>query len=285
MGAEGRVAGADISTGMLEQAKRKIEAANLNKIELILASAEYLNFPDSSFDTVLCGSALILFANIPAALRSWHRLLKPGGMIAFNGFAETSFIAGVVLSQVAHKYGVEFAFNRATGSAHKCGDLLRDAGFEDVEVKTDRGGNYLSLNQAQALWDINLKHPLARPLLQLDSEQLERVKAEYCADLEALVTDKGIWNDITTFTALGRKKASRIENLAHLSAKTGVRPPSPVRGERQASGQEWAGTANAGCTEREVPIASRQTNYGNLARTSRTSGSIWGYGFWSDAPL
>jgi ubiquinone/menaquinone biosynthesis C-methylase UbiE len=208
VGAEGRVAGADISTGMLEQAKRKIEAANLNNIELILAPAEDLNFPDSSFDTVLCCSALILLANIPAALRSWHRLLKPGGLIAFNGFAETSFIAGVVLSQVAHKYGVEFAFNRATGSAHKCGELLRDAGFEDVEIKTDRGGNYLNLTQAKALWDINLKHPLARPLLQLESEQLERVKAEYCAELEALVTDKGIWNDITTFTALGRKKAS-----------------------------------------------------------------------------
>ena len=42
--------------------------------------------------------------------------------------------------------------------------------------------------------------------MQLKPEQLEQAKAEYLAELEALVTDKGIWNDITTFFVLGRKE-------------------------------------------------------------------------------
>ena len=43
--------------------------------------------------------------------------------------------------------------------------------------------------------------------MQLSPAQLEQAKAEYLAELEALVTDKGIWNDITTFFVLGRKHA------------------------------------------------------------------------------
>jgi hypothetical protein len=61
------------------------------------------------------------------------------------------------------------------------------------------------LSQAKAAWEGSIKHPLCRPLGQLEPEQLEQAKAEYFAELEALVTDKGIWNDITTFFVLGRK--------------------------------------------------------------------------------
>jgi hypothetical protein len=44
-----------------------------------------------------------------------------------------------------------------------------------------------------------------KTVTELETEQLEQAKAEYEAELEALVTDKGIWNDITTFFVLGRK--------------------------------------------------------------------------------
>jgi ubiquinone/menaquinone biosynthesis C-methylase UbiE len=45
VGSEGRVVGVDISTGMLDQARHKIEALGLNNIELQLADAEALDFP------------------------------------------------------------------------------------------------------------------------------------------------------------------------------------------------------------------------------------------------
>jgi ubiquinone/menaquinone biosynthesis C-methylase UbiE len=106
VGSEGRVVGVDISTGMLEQAKRKIEALGLSNIEFQLADAENLNFPANSFDVVLCSSALIWMANIPAALCLWHGLLKPGGLIGFHAFADTAFVGGVVVQKVVEKYGI-----------------------------------------------------------------------------------------------------------------------------------------------------------------------------------
>lgn len=206
VGPEGRVVGVDISPGMLSQVKQKIEAAGLSNTEFLQADAETVNFPDNSFDVVLCCSALVYLRNIPAALRRWHRFLKPNGLIGFNASAETAFITGAVLTTVAKRHGIALPiFNEATGTAQKCYALLHEAGFKDVEMETDQFGSYISLSQAKGLWETILKNPLCHPLRQPSSEQLEQAKAEYFAELEALVTDKGIWNDITTFSAFGHK--------------------------------------------------------------------------------
>jgi ubiquinone/menaquinone biosynthesis C-methylase UbiE len=205
VGPESQVVGVDISTGLLEQAKRKVKAAGLSNIELMLADAETLDFPTPSFDRVLCCSALPLMTNVPADLRLWNRFLNPDGLIGLCVFAETAFVAGVVLQRVAQRYGVELVMSNLTGTQEKCYTLLREAGFEDVEVKTEQFGNYISLSEAKGGWDGGFKHPINRPLRQLKPEQVERAKAEYEAELEALVTDKGIWNDTTTFFVLGRK--------------------------------------------------------------------------------
>lgn len=74
VGNQGKVIGVDISSGMLAQAQRKIDAAGLQNIELIEADADYLNFPDDSFDAILCSSAIVYLTDIPASLRQWSTL-------------------------------------------------------------------------------------------------------------------------------------------------------------------------------------------------------------------
>ncbi|NEQ25977.1 MAG: methyltransferase domain-containing protein, partial [Microcoleus sp. SIO2G3] len=140
VGFEGKVVGVDISTGLLNQAQRKIKAASLSNVELIEADAEVLSFPESSFDRVLCCSALPLFPNVPADLRLWHRFLKSDGLLGLCVFAETAFVTGVVLKSVAQRYGISLMFNDLTGTEEKCCTLLWEAGFESVEVKTEQFG-------------------------------------------------------------------------------------------------------------------------------------------------
>jgi hypothetical protein len=100
-----------------------------------------------------------------------------------------------------------------TGTAQKCHDLLASAGFEEVEVKAEQYGGYISLDRAKQMWT-GTSHPtpgqFPNPLVQLSAEQLEQARAEYNAQLEALVTDRGIWNDITIFFTFGRKPAASI---------------------------------------------------------------------------
>lgn len=219
VGSESRVIGVDISDGMLDQARRKVETLGLSNVEFQLADAEALNFSNNSFDLVLCSSALIWMTDIPAALRLWYRLLKPGGLIGFHAFADTAFIGGVVIQNVVKKYGVSLAFSKPTGTIEKCHDLLQQAGFEAIEIKPEQNGSYISLEQAKRMWTRS-SHPapgqFPNPMTQLSSEQLAQAKAEFDVELEALLTEQGIWNDITIFFTFGRKPADSLSSKRQL---------------------------------------------------------------------
>lgn len=206
VGPQGRVVGVDLAAGMLREAQQKREALGLHNLELHYGDAETLELADSAFDVVLCCSALILIPDIPAALNRWRRFLKPGGLIGFTDFAETAFVTGMVLKQLAHHYGIVLPiFHTVVGTAAKCQVLLQTAGFEDIEITTDQFGGYLDLEQAQADWDKMLNTPFCAPLQQLSPVQLAQVQADYRAALTTLASDGQVWNDITTFFVWGRK--------------------------------------------------------------------------------
>ncbi|AFY74600.1 methylase involved in ubiquinone/menaquinone biosynthesis [Synechococcus sp. PCC 7502] len=211
VGIEGRVMGIDISTGMIEQAKRKAKTLGLGSIEFLLADAEALNFPENSFDYIFCSSALIWMSDLLDALRHWHQLLKPGGLLGFHAFADNAFVGGVVAQRVLEKYGVSLLFNKPTGTIEKCHNLLKQAGFVEIDIKTEQDGGYISLERAKGMWTGNSlapapgQHP--NPLLQLSSDQHTQARVEFEAELETIQTEQGIWNDITIFYTFGRKAA------------------------------------------------------------------------------
>lgn len=211
VGIEGRVIGIDISIGMVEQAKRKVETLGLGNVEFQLADAEALNFLDNSFDCILCSSALIWMSDLSGALRHWHQLLKPGGLLGFHAFADTAFISGVVAQRVLEKYGVLLLLSKPTGTVEKCHNLLKQAGFVEIDVNTEQDGGYISLESAKGMWSGNGSVPAPgqhpNPLLQLSSEHLTQARVEFDAELETLQTKQGVWNDITIFYTFGRKAA------------------------------------------------------------------------------
>jgi hypothetical protein len=123
-------------------------------------------------------------------------------------------VGGVVVQQIVEKYGISLAFSKPTGTVEKCHDLLTSAGFEAIEIIPEQDGGYISLEQAKRMWTGG-SHPapgqFPNPLSKLSSEQLEQVKAEFDAELEALKTEQGIWNDITIFYTFGRKPGDEKE--------------------------------------------------------------------------
>lgn len=90
VGPSGRVAGIDISSGMLEVAQRKVAASSVTTpIDLRLGDARELPFADSSFDAVYTSFTLELFpeGDIPLVLAEAKRVLKPGGRIGVVSMA------------------------------------------------------------------------------------------------------------------------------------------------------------------------------------------------------
>lgn len=204
VGSAGKVIGVDISSGMLKQAQSKIAAEGLQNIELVEADADFLNFPDNSFDAILCSSALAYLTDIPAALRSWYRFLRSSGIVAFSCFAETAMTISVLYRAKLQDYGVIVPNpNEILGTPEKCLEMVQNAGFEDIDIKTEQFGFYLS--ETQSAWQGNSNSACGHQVFQLSPEKLAQVKAEYLRELEALATDKGIWNDATAFFVIARK--------------------------------------------------------------------------------
>ncbi|MBD2492801.1 class I SAM-dependent methyltransferase [Nostoc sp. FACHB-280] len=208
VGAGGKVIGIDISSGMLAQAQQKVTELGLTNIEFQLADAESLNFPANSFDCILCSSALIWLENFTGALHHWHQFLKPGGLLGFHAFAETAFIASIVVQKVLAKYGIALYLNQPTGTTEKCRHLLEAAGYDCIEIISEQYGSYVNLEQAKGMW-LGSSYPapgqFPNPFSQLSTQEVEQVKAEFELELAALETAQGIWNDITTFFTFGRK--------------------------------------------------------------------------------
>jgi len=76
----GKIIGVDISAGMLEVARQKIERKGLQgRFEVQQGDSEKLAFEDGTFDAVTVAFGVRNFENLERGLADIHRVLKPSG--------------------------------------------------------------------------------------------------------------------------------------------------------------------------------------------------------------
>jgi O-methyltransferase/aklanonic acid methyltransferase len=80
-GGSGRLVGIDVTPEMLSRAAVEIEARSLRNVVVQEMDVERLDFPEGSFDNLLCSFGLQAFANKRTALAGFFRVLKPAGQI------------------------------------------------------------------------------------------------------------------------------------------------------------------------------------------------------------
>src|SRR6202142_1567971 len=88
VGKSGRVVLSDVNPAMLEIGRdRLLDAGHVGNLEGIVADAERLPFEDDAFDCVTIGFGLRNVTDKAAALKSMHRVLKPGGQLLVLEFS------------------------------------------------------------------------------------------------------------------------------------------------------------------------------------------------------
>ena len=159
-----RVVGADISEGMLEVGKRKIEAlwqkkmSQYPKPSLQKGDGAALAFADGSVDIVTIGYGIRNFDDRPSSLREIMRVLSPGGALLILEFGQPRNAFMRMLYKPYFKYAIpgmasvmtkgkdKAAYTYFISSVEKfpkfekfCGELS-ESGFMDVGFKSQTGG-------------------------------------------------------------------------------------------------------------------------------------------------
>lgn len=131
-----RIAGVDISAGMLEIARKR--AVDLGReVDLRIGDAQALEFPDSSFDTVVCTLALCTIPDPRAAVGEMLRVLRPGGRVLLLEHVRSP---GLIIRTIQRALEPLTVWLEGDHLLRDPLDLLGMAGFEIEEVERSRLG-------------------------------------------------------------------------------------------------------------------------------------------------
>ncbi len=147
-----RVTGIDISEGMLELGRKKVEKEGLaEKIQLQLGDSETINYAENTFDAVMVAFGVRNFENLENGLAEMFRVLRPGGRLIVLEFSKPrnkavhnlyNLYMGIVAPQAARwfKQNKEaYTYLKDSANAfpdrHLFTDILKKVGYSDTEFK------------------------------------------------------------------------------------------------------------------------------------------------------
>ena len=145
VGPTGRVLVTDFAAGMLNAARRRAAEFGVTNAEFRELDAERMTLDAESVDGVVCRWGYMLMADPAAAFRETHRVLRPGGRLAFSVFGppEANAVAslvGRILVDERHTPppapGAPGIF--ALSDQRRLRDLVDGAGFAPLEIQEVR---------------------------------------------------------------------------------------------------------------------------------------------------
>jgi len=157
VGADGRVVLADINDSMLKVGRDKLlDNGRMGNLEFVQADAQYLPFPDDTFDCITIAFGLRNVTDKELALRSMLRVLKPGGRLLVLEFSKPdnpllskaydtySFkvlpLMGRLVANDADSYQYLAESIRMHPDQETLKEMMEEAGFSSCEFHNMTGG-------------------------------------------------------------------------------------------------------------------------------------------------
>ena len=148
-GGSGLVAGVELSPGMIEAARKRLQAAGSERsAQMIQGDGTLLPFVSNSFDALFLSFTLELFndAEIPILLDECHRTLKREGRLGVVSLTRRDVLA-------CHIY--EWA--------HKQWPVLLDCRPIELRKSLETGGFRIQAAKLQTMWGLPVEIALGRP--------------------------------------------------------------------------------------------------------------------------
>ena len=193
--ATGQIIGIDISEGMIEQARSEVSVQGLANTKVLKMDAESLDFPDSSFDFVLCGLCLFFFPNLDQALTGFLRVLKSGGRLAASTFQAVEDARTKRWDELDDAFKdylkpVPTAQTKKLDSEAEIRQVLSQAGFSETEVMPYEETFYFNSEDEwwQAAWSTGSRGFLER----MEADVIDRYKKQATELIRQEKTEQGI---------------------------------------------------------------------------------------------
>ena len=211
VGATGRVMGIDIAEGMLDRAFDNAQRQGLSNVDWHVMDAQHLEFRTAYFDVLMCGAGLFYLEDMHGALAEWRRVLKPGGRLVLTGLAPTAFqpMANMLVDML-RLWGADIPSHEPALLWQRLPDagqyqaLLSDAGLVEVDVDSEQLGYHL--NSLDEWWEVVWNTDLRALVERLPASEAGRFRAAYQESLLTLMTPDGIWMDVETVFAFGKRE-------------------------------------------------------------------------------
>lgn len=156
-------------------------------------SIEAFEAPAGSFDVATCSFAIVLLAEVQSFLARVHRLLAPGGFLAFTSNSAESYFHPQMLAAAAGAGIILPPIHGPLASAAAIRRQLHQAGFGSCRITSLQLGTTLSLQEAQRRWDGRLwLHP-HDPLAAAPEATVVAIKRAFDRRLEAESRDGLVW--------------------------------------------------------------------------------------------
>jgi ubiquinone/menaquinone biosynthesis C-methylase UbiE len=194
VGPTGHVVGIDLSAPMAAQTNAEIQQRGLLNAYARQMDAEYLDFPDASFDNVLCGFSLPFFPRLERALAEFLRVLKSGGRLAASTWGDED-PRWDWYNDMCTAYGIGVKLQtQALATPGELQGALQAAGFADIQMSTEL---YDTIYADEEEWWANKWSISGRATLeQMDPATLARFKATAFERIQVLKESDGFHQEL-----------------------------------------------------------------------------------------
>ena len=201
----GHVTGIDLSGGLLQEAELLVRQENLTNVTLRRMDAENLEFPDKSFDCVVCAFSLYFFPHMEAALSEMYRVCKPGGCVALTVFNQAlppfDPIFPILLQQLGTYQGeVRIPPHGMSFAPEELETLLQQHGFHSIQIRSETKD--FVYNTEEDVWEFL---PLRLALLGTDDTTDKQFMQELLDKLRPLFRPDGLHVSVATIYAMGQR--------------------------------------------------------------------------------
>jgi len=186
VGPAGRVVGIDLAERLLTLARAKAAHRNLGNVDFRTGDMERLEFPDASFDAVVCVFAIFFVTDMAKQVRALWRLVRPGGRLAITTWGPrmwepASSVWWAAVQQVRPDLVPTVNPWERVTTPPALRQLLTDGGVGEAEIVAESGEQ--ALRSPDDWWSIVLGSGYRWTVEQMDQDSAARVRAATLAAL------------------------------------------------------------------------------------------------------